>query len=380
MKVRDFFGNSEVQLPIVRDDQDFHSFVDAKLRRYRELAADLTEDDPVSQAVRSRKAATEECCSRLSDTIKATLRGQPFDAYKHLSDALSAVKSELDRLAIRDLTPTGLGFLYRVRRQLTPPLGREGLFHIPFEERYRVATQRYSIPGLPCLYLAGSLYTCWCELGQPALHKLQVAAFWQKKDRKTKLINFSWRPARLLLLLAEDGTLPPEKEKQELLATHIVLWPLMALCSIIVKYPQMAYKPEYTIPQILLQWITREHDYDGICYFSTHVPRVTNDPRPVCNFIFPARDVKPKGRCPRLRDLFKLTEPYSWQLLRAIQAKRENEGAGMPPQFDFEFISGLKEQYGSTEFGMVQGKLTKLARDIIYRNENGEPDLGDVEE
>lgn len=33
--------------------------------------------------------------------------------------------------------------------------------------RERIGSQRFSVPGVPCLYLGKSVYTCWRELGQP---------------------------------------------------------------------------------------------------------------------------------------------------------------------------------------------------------------------
>ena len=41
------------------------------------------------------------------------------------------------------------------------------MFHIKYELRGKVQTQRCSFPGLPCLYLGCSSYVCWLELNRP---------------------------------------------------------------------------------------------------------------------------------------------------------------------------------------------------------------------
>jgi len=43
----------------------------------------------------------------------------------------------------------------------------ENMLHIGFNNRGAIATQRFSIPGLPCLYFGTSSYDCWIEMGKP---------------------------------------------------------------------------------------------------------------------------------------------------------------------------------------------------------------------
>ena len=46
---------------------------------------------------------------------------------------------------------------------------KDEMFHIPYEKRNLVGNQRFSLSGLPCLYLGGSSYICWEELGRKDL-------------------------------------------------------------------------------------------------------------------------------------------------------------------------------------------------------------------
>ena len=318
-------------------------------------------------------------CNSAKEVVRATYAGHPHDAYNHYLAALEPILPFIHDQVLTNIQTNDLNFFYRVRRQMSPSLTRDNLFHIPFEDRHHAGTQRYSIPGLPCLYFGGSLFTCWAEMGRPLFHELHAAAFWLCEGKTVKILNFSDRPARLLLFVNPEGGVPDDPKIRNLLVKHIVLWPLMAMCSIKVKHRDAPFKPEYIFPQIVLQWITREHQFDGICYFSTHVDAVTNNPLPPCNLVFPAREIKDKGRCDYLRSLFKMTSPHGWQLLSAVQAGEGMVGSAIP-DFDFVFVDGRKEPYHKTEFGNVQSKLNKMALDIKYKNKNGEPNLGEVTE
>ncbi len=354
---------------------DFQKYISEKLKTFLDLI-DQFDSPPISEKIQSRKNAIEKCCEKLVSSIRLTLEGHPHEAYESLNSAILEILEEINTLSIL-LSPRDLGLMYRVRQTLDPKLKREDLFHIPFEIRHKVETHRYSIPGLPCLYLSGSLYTCWEEMGRPPFHTLHVAAFWVK-DRPLRVLNFSYRPSTILNYIKSSSEM--NKFPNDLLSSYIVLWPLIALSSIIVKHNNFPFKPEYIVPQMVLQWVTKKGlGFDGICYFSTHIKAILKKScfhLPVCNFVFPAREIKPKGRCDHLRNIFKMTEPYSWQVLSSIQVG-EDPGI-MQPYFYIEFIDGIEEPYYVTEFGMVQMKLDKLVLKILGANQNGEFDLGDV--
>ncbi|MFH4351795.1 hypothetical protein WAJ70_22165, partial [Acinetobacter baumannii] len=53
--------------------------------------------------------------------------------------------------------------------------------------------------------------------------------------------------------------------------SYLIIWPLMAACSVRVKNTTNTFKPEYIIPQLLLQFIRYDEFFDGVSYFSTKV-------------------------------------------------------------------------------------------------------------
>lgn len=61
---------------------------------------------------------------------------------------------------------------------------RKDMLHIPFDKRHLIATERFSIPGLPCLYLGSTSFCCWMEIGNPADHQFNVSYVHVKEDNK----------------------------------------------------------------------------------------------------------------------------------------------------------------------------------------------------
>lgn len=165
------------------------------------------------------------------------------------------------------------GLLYRIRNGVIKQNATSDgeMFHIPFEKRYLVNTQRFSILGYPALYLAGSFFTAWCELDKPPLDGLTYVYF----KPKTKMI---------FLDLGLPYSQSPEVWE---LYGLFVMYPILMACMTRVKYPNAPFKPEYLMPQLMMK-IVREHTslFRGISYVSNKIPyssdRMTIDSR---NFV-----------------------------------------------------------------------------------------------
>jgi hypothetical protein len=129
---------------------------------------------------------------------------------------------------------------------------------------------------------------------------------------------------------------------------------------------------------MVLQWVTQNHGFDGLAYFSTHVRAISKThPMPASNIVLPAKQITPHGRCSRLCDVFKMTDPFGWQLLASINVGESTDGASIP-MYDLEFVDGVEEPYYKTEFGVVQMKLNKLVSRTIQKNRSGDATAGDI--
>ncbi len=140
-------------------------------------------------------------------------------------------------------------------------LRREDIFHIPFQLRHKTQSYRYSIPGLPCLYLSNSLFLCWEELDKIPNKHIYASRF-EFDLNKVSLLNLSFIPQRVTFLNKKSNT---KKEETDIfLKESIITWPLHLASSIYSKYRNASFKIEYVIPQLLLQWCKETTDIDGV--------------------------------------------------------------------------------------------------------------------
>lgn len=114
---------------------------------------------------------------------------------------------------------------YRVRiYKENFPLPANQFFHIPFELRGKVKTQRYSIPGFPSLYIGTTAYVCWEELDRPNINDFQIV----------RLENIESIESIYLL-----NMVPPLEEfrSPNRLYRYLMLWPLIFASSMTVNNP-----------------------------------------------------------------------------------------------------------------------------------------------
>lgn len=149
------------------------------------------------------------------------------------------------------------------------PLERKELFHIPFSKNYLIGTERYSMPGHPCLYLASQAELAWYECGKPRKFAIAKFSIPQEEENYLKFIDFSEK----LMPLKHSFFcwFHNEEDKfavRKYLLKYIYTYPLRAACSVVVEHHGARFIEEYIIPQLLLQWVRNDEDFDGIRYES----------------------------------------------------------------------------------------------------------------
>lgn len=288
----------------------------------------------------------------ITTAIEHYYNGKPFLAYKTFSETMENRIIKYPKMLNIRRYPVNHSF-YRIRTKNDNQIfASKEMFHIPFELRGKVSTQRYSIPGFPSLYLGTSLYVCWEELDRPKIDEFQAVRLQSKK-----LINF------LDLTNPRFNINEIDSEAYRYLMT----WPLIAACSIKVKNPTDNFKPEYIIPQLLLQWARDYKDIDGIKYTSTHIEGKTLTAHSgLSNLVLPVKANDDKGFCNELVSTFDITEVISWQLLEfassgqtALYTRLENIilDKSVPK---LEIIKGVNSFYSSTAFGKLERYLNSL--------------------
>ena len=145
------------------------------------------------------------------------------------------------------------------------------------------------------------------------------------------------------------------------LLRYLITFPLTIACSIKVKNPTGNFKPEYIIPQLLLQYISRNDKIDGLKFLSTKVDYSKLYNIDAYNYVFPVKTIKKEGFCSVLSELFHSTEPTSLELEEIIYNPTTHPmviGGGTPSDTrQIELVEGQKSYYSTTSFGKIETTL-----------------------
>lgn len=254
----------------------------------------------------------EKIKDNLIEIIKSYLSGNIELAYNKFSELIGSNRHHIENLMLHINEEEEV--FYRVRYSEKEISSKESIFHVPFDKRHLVSTMRYSIAGVPCLYLGNSIYDCWLEMDKPELNKLFISKF--KNIERISIIDF----AITLNTLYKEPTIQDQRPIQysfDKINSFLTIYPLILACSFKKQNENAKFNIEYILPNMLLQWISREKEHiSGIRYFSTKMHHKRYDSIGV-NIVFPPKKNKDhmKGFCPYLKDLFSFTAPISWSML-----------------------------------------------------------------
>ena len=147
---------------------------------------------------------------------------------------------------------------------------KKDMLHIPFCNRELVSTQRFSIPGVPCLYLGTTSYVCWLEMDKPQDSIFNISSFELPKYLKVlnlvidqELINNQARNSMRFNGDKKDCNI-------KLLEYMIEVIPLVYATSFSIKNKERKFKSEYIVSQLIMQCLS-ELKIDGIAYASKKV-------------------------------------------------------------------------------------------------------------
>ena len=202
-----------------------------------------------------------------------------------------------------DTLPIGIP-LYKCREnERQYHYSEDEMFHIPYEKRHLVGNQRFSLSGIPCLYLGGSSYICWEELG--------------RKDFNTSnYCGYSLKESVDMFDMMLPSAITNEHQLRKVL--------LILVCSQTANREHL-FKPEYILPQCVLHsLIQRTYDnHKPICvrYYSSHLLKGDADYfehdykdkalQRYVNYVFPAASTQNEGYSEELRKVFNQTETIS---------------------------------------------------------------------
>lgn len=144
-------------------------------------------------------------------------------------------------------------------------IDRKDMLHIPFNKRGLITTQRFSIAGVPCLYLSTTSLGCWLELNMPQFDLLQVSSY--KIPNDLKILNMCI--SQHTINGSINGCYVDDKEYKST-CSLLELFPLVCATSFQILERNRNFKSEYIISQLLMQ-AANELDIDGIAYLSKKI-------------------------------------------------------------------------------------------------------------
>ena len=280
--------------------------------------------------------------------VDAYKRGNPSEASEIFNVAMNEIFPYLMELRIlhcdnnerwdlfEKLCQCSHSHLFRVRRLENSRVSVDEMRHPPFELANKIPPERFSVQGVPCLYLGSTIYVCVQEVGiessdfeTSSMQKLYASRYWwnRKENDTTAFLELFLRPEQFAEFYAR---LPDRFDSQGLygeipirnfILSYLIVWPLQLACSIpVVKHQKVENvneHEEYIVPQLLMMWLKcqkNEKDgvFHGICYQSTKIPQNLFNKKPAffLNYAIPVFTNEKKGFCEKVGKLFDITFPF----------------------------------------------------------------------
>lgn len=315
MSLQELFNDQLFKFPHA-GCSDFPDIIKKGLSKYILLLSKV--DDEYKDLINSLLDDVVNTCADINEIIRLTYAGNLIESYQVLNSVLSRMEPTLSE----DLFPgDDAKYLYRARVDNGTINSTRNMFHRPFEERFDIHSSRFSISGLPCLYLSNSVFTCWSELDKPIMEKMMVSRFQSSTPLKflNLLPNYDWYEYALAEI--ESGNISAEwiratKFTMDLsLPRALKIFPLLLACYNQVYRKSSVFKPEYLFPQLLMQWLILKPNYHGIKYMSNKCTPHGGWRNKFINYAIPVKSIKPAGFCSLLSNSFKLTRPLSLEII-----------------------------------------------------------------
>lgn len=354
MTKEEFYKNINERIPVRRKSDSFLEDISAVYQELESIVSDLDVADFVDE---SSKDKTIQTIKRSIEVIKNILLkyydGCHGEAFSMLKSHLLNNNAELLDLSFINIPKTqdsGIYF-YRARKNNGSIKTFKDMFHIPNTRREIVKTERFSVPGYPCLYLGNTVFDCWEEMGKPSFDELFFSGykvlneFYVYNLRKPKFEDF-------------------EKDRISKTLERLVY---VIACQFIMKNHDAPFKPEYIIPQLIMEIIVSinrkklENESGpfplvwGVLFTSTCLSDGFQYQEDYLeNIAIPVVDTE-NEHCGYLASLFEVSEPvcYRYEELKERQAGLSWES------IDENQEDKIRKEYELTKLGFIEKRLRK---------------------
>lgn len=352
----ELFEKLVAMLPVENTKAEcFLDFLKNKLEEFYGYVKDIEGiDEAVKQNVNS-------ICNDINKIIEDQYKGLHSKAFEELSNLLD--KTPDGKALIKKSTLEAHTSLYRARvRSGFKKFTYKDMFHIPFDKRGIVQTQRYSFPGYPCLYVGESIYSCWEEMHRVDFDLCMISRLENQKE---------------VTLL--DMRIPEKADFDNDIVATLYSFPLLLSCMAMVNNREDVFKPEYIVPQLLTEWLITHNDKSvekiyGIRYTSSLQTGEFEFPKSKLNNIalFPLDGLETNGKyCSELSEIFRITNPTCNEFEKLKCGYSIDCGSCD----DLDYDRTREENYKTSDFGNLEKRLNpKLnEREEIEKVKNNFP-------
>ena len=179
--------------------------------------------------------------------------------------------------------------LYLFRGRIVEPyksLPAEDMYHIPLNNRGMVGSYRFSIPGVPCLYMASNSYVVWQEMSKPHIDELAISALRIDDDLLYNNIIDLTLPIYAFFdaLTDEKSQVRTDKSIIEKIINSFVAIPIIVACSVVCddNSHKRNFIVEYAFPQLIIQYFA--DNLVGVAYNSN---KINSNGLPASNLAIP---------------------------------------------------------------------------------------------
>ena len=326
----------------------------------KESYVDLKQYEYKSISYAEILTCVKDICSKLLKVYDLYMHGDVAKSIQVMRDCFTRTDLRL----IEQITSSNIMYRARVIDSTQCLLDSKSMFHIPVEKRSLIANNRFNISGYPCLYLGNSILACWEEMAKPNLEQFYVSQVELRNKKNKKVIDLRWDTSVDIPRITEDdGSQGAIKRK---VVDFMFRIPLKIACSIPVFDPQLTFKEEYVIPQILLMSCIGNKNVDGIAYTSTRRDdQISDDLSLHHNYVFPVQKIKDRGFCEKLTTDFQITHGISFM---EADIKNVFHAKGTPNIYvendtlHLDDIDQGKTEYQCTKFGQMEDYLKTQPR------------------
>lgn len=257
--VKDFIVKELYAPYVVARDEDYYKDLNEKYKLLYDTAKMAGTDEESLKIIKKYSSKVKESLRLYYDGSISKAHTMIRNLVKGCANDALAVNTITNSEAFPGVKGTEIQFFRARLSDDAKAFKAKDMLHLPLSMRGKTGNYRFSIPGIPSLYLGNSSYACWIELGCPPEYKFNVAPVVLEENQK--IFN--------LAVMSRNWWKLDELEVSKV-HCWLKLLILMMATSYTVKESGRIFKSEYIVSQSIML-ACKELGYDGVAYFSKRV-------------------------------------------------------------------------------------------------------------